>query len=262
MTGDGVMRFVRARPRAWPTGPQLSLDDREVDVHAFSLAAAADDVEPWRATLSRDERDRAARFTRAADRDAFIVAHGALRALLARYCDAAPRALRFSYGHRGKPRLVASSVARPVTFSLAHSAQRALVAVGIHDEIGIDLERVRDGVDVGMLAAEYFTAGERRALAAASGMDRVAAFLRHWVAKEAVLKAHGSGLSTPLDAFAVRFAADGRTAAIEAVDGTFELQDYGVRMLRVPAGWHAALCAPAACAVRVRTPSVPAGGQA
>ena len=71
--------------------------------------------------------------------------------------------------------------------------------------------------------------------------------------ENAVLKARGSGLATPLDTFSVRFAADGESASVDARTPAFLKSAYGVRMLPVPVGWHAALCAPVGCEVRMRT---------
>ena len=119
--------------------------------------------------------------------------------------------------------------------------------------MGIDLERARNDVDVKALAARYFTGCERETIATEAPEARIAAFFRFWVAKEAVLKARGSGLATPLDAFSVRFGPDCESARIDARDPAFLKSDYCVRMLPVPVGWHAALCAPVGCDVRLRT---------
>ena len=52
------------------------------------------------------------------------------------------------------------------------------------------------------LAARYFAPGETRRLRALPADAREAAFLRLWCAKEAVLKAHGHGLSFGLQRLA------------------------------------------------------------
>ena len=235
-------------------GSPQALSNRAIDVWAFSLLADRPAVEQWRSLLSSDERHRAERFVRAPDADAFVVAHGTLRALLARYCAVAPGQLRFTRSSDGKPMLESlASAARAIRFNLAHSANAALVAVSAGAEVGIDLECVRDDVDIDGLAARYFTGYEREMIATEAPERRVAAFFRFWVAKEAVLKARGSGLATPLDAFSVRFAPDGESASVDARTPAFFKSDYGVRMLPVPAGWHAALCAPVGCEVRMPT---------
>ena len=61
--------------------------------------------------------------------------------------------------------------------------------------MGADLECVRPRPRALLLAQRYFTAQEARWLAACIDSERERAFLRLWCAKEAVLKAHGHGLS-------------------------------------------------------------------
>ena len=57
------------------------------------------------ATLSPDERARAARFRFDEPRERFIVARGVLRDVLSRYVDQPANALRFAYNAYGKPSL-------------------------------------------------------------------------------------------------------------------------------------------------------------
>ena len=89
----------------------LALGNRAIDVWAFSLLANGGAVEQWRLLLSNEERHRAERFVRTPEADAFVVAHGMLRCLLARYCAVAPDELRFTCSSAGKPML--ESPARP-----------------------------------------------------------------------------------------------------------------------------------------------------
>ena len=61
--------------------------------------------ESYLRTLAEDERVRANRFHFDQHRRHFVVARGFLRALLARYLDTTPEAVRFAYGPYGKPML-------------------------------------------------------------------------------------------------------------------------------------------------------------
>jgi 4'-phosphopantetheinyl transferase len=250
-----MLPFRRVAPASFArVATPATLDHRTIEVWAFSLAGSDADLERWRSLLSCDERDRAERFQRASDANTFIVAHGSLRCLLARYCVLAPAELRFTRSPAGKPTLESrASAGRAIEFNLAHSGNAALVAVSGGVEIGIDLERVRDDVDIEGVATRYFTADESETIMTAPPDARTAAFFRFWVAKEAVLKARGSGLSAALDAFSLCFAPNCESARIDVRDGAFPMHDHCVRMLPVPDGWHAALCAPAGCDVRLRT---------
>lgn len=185
--------------------------------------------------LSPDERTRATRLRAAERRRRFVVARGVLRTILARYLDAEPASLRFDYGPHGKPALMAA----PLRFNLSHSHDLALVAVAREREVGIDVERVRDTVEVARLAARFFSPPEQALLAALSPADRPGAFFRLWTCKEAYLKATGEGMSRALGTLDVTGAANTRAPQVlvrGAVDDRFTLHG-----LRPDPGYAAAL---------------------
>jgi 4'-phosphopantetheinyl transferase len=228
--------------------------DGRVDLWAFSLVPHPNSVERWLSDLSADEAAVAQRFRRPADRDAYVVAHGVTRRLLGGYCGVAPRTLRFERAQYGKPALRAAPGQPPLRFNLAHSGHGALLAIASR-EIGVDIELARSGIDVESIAARFFCASERAAIAGAPASVRVDAFFRHWVAKEAMLKAEGVGLSRPLDSFAVALSQDGSAVRLTSPEGKDALADWRVQLLRMPPGWHGALCAPADAKIRVRAPA-------
>ncbi|WP_155419432.1 4'-phosphopantetheinyl transferase family protein [Chromobacterium subtsugae] len=159
-----------------------------IDVIAIPL-----DGPPCPDALSPDERLRAARFIRPRDGARYAAAHNALRQLLAAALGADPAALDFAAESAGKPWLPAYP---ELGFNLSHSGDAALVALARGARLGVDLEQAqRDGreLDWQGIAESYFSAGERLALGDAD--DGARRFLRMWTAKEAVLKAMGSGLS-------------------------------------------------------------------
>ncbi|NOT23192.1 MAG: 4'-phosphopantetheinyl transferase superfamily protein [Nitrospiraceae bacterium] len=173
----------------------LALDDRAVHVWGFSLNGSAGTLSCCRAWLNEEERARAARFIRQEDRTRYLLAHGGLRALLARYTGFDPAALKFQTGSAGKPALL-DQQGRPHTlrFNLSHSHGRMLIAVAQEQEVGVDLEEMRDRVDAVKLAKRFYASSEYRELLAHSGFDQVQQFYRYWVAKEAVLKGQGVGI--------------------------------------------------------------------
>jgi 4'-phosphopantetheinyl transferase len=144
------------------------------------------------AVLSAGERARAAQLVGDERRRRYAGAHVLVRELLGERLRVAPRDVAIEQDERGKP-FVAG---REVTFSLAHSASLAAVAIAEGAEIGVDVERLRD-IDVGLLAKGTCSEDERARLAEAAEPDRSALFLRLWTAKEAVLKALGVGLTVP-----------------------------------------------------------------
>lgn len=93
---------------------------------------------------------------------------------------------------RGRPRL-GDHHGHDVSWS--HSGDGLLVALGADVTLGIDLELQRPRPRALALAQRFFTADEASALGTLGGSAREAAFVQLWCAKEAVLKAHGHGLS-------------------------------------------------------------------
>lgn len=151
------------------------------------------------AALAPAEQARAARFRQAADRRRHVVARSVLKTTLAERLGRAPHALRFETGPFGKPALAADLAARdaaPLHFNLSHSGDLALIALA-PVPVGVDLERDTP-VDAQALAQAWFTPAEQARLA--QGQDD---FLSLWTAREAVLKAAGTGLSADPMAFRV-----------------------------------------------------------
>lgn len=191
-----------------------------VDADLATPLVVFDDVHVWRipldrspatrrrlaALLSAEESERAGRFHAARHRDRFVVAHGALRTVLAAYLGSHAAALQFSAGSEGKPRLgcaVEATEPAELCFNLSHSADLALLAVAVGRDVGVDVERVDPRVEIEALARRFFAPEERAALARLPGEERAREFFRIWTLKEAYLKALGVGLRRALDSFAV-----------------------------------------------------------
>jgi len=169
-----------------------------IDVWRIDLAAAADLPESF-ALLDAGEQARAQRFHFPEHRRRFIVAHAAVRRILARRLDTSPQAIEFVRNDHGKPFLKAHDA--PV-FSLSHSHEMALCAVAAAGELGVDIEH-RRAVEHADLAQRFFAPDEVAALAALPAERQADGFFACWSRKEAYSKAKGLGLSLPLDSFAV-----------------------------------------------------------
>lgn len=144
--------------------------------------------------LDREEQERAARLPSARQRGRFVVAHGALREILAAWVNCSPRSLRFVRGPHGKPALDTPRHARGVEFNLSHSEAFALVAVSRRGPVGVDLEYWRRPLAVERMAQRVFSLAERSELAALPGPARQEAFYLGWTRKEAYVKAVGRGV--------------------------------------------------------------------
>jgi 4'-phosphopantetheinyl transferase len=166
----------------------------------LSNADSTDALAKLHALLSEEETTRAARFKFAHLRESFVLAHGALRVLLARYVGTAPGDISFAYEAKGKPTIANEG---SVHFNLSHSGSMALLAITRGCEVGVDIERIRSFSDMPRVAQRFFCVEESNELMALPADQRDLAFFRCWTRKEAYIKAVGDGLSVPLDSFRV-----------------------------------------------------------
>jgi 4'-phosphopantetheinyl transferase len=180
--------------------------DLEIEVVATRLDATPDAVRMSAALLSKEERQRAARFACDRDRNHFITARARLRELLAARLDVRPESVEFVYGARGKPALSRRFAGAELHFNVSHSSDVAAYAFSRRRDIGIDVERVRVIRDIDDIAARFFSRRENEAYLALDRRDRLAGFFNCWTRKEAFIKALGEGMHHPLDGFDVTLA--------------------------------------------------------
>lgn len=223
-------------PHAEPALSALPGDVRLVRLD-LDLAAALDG--PLFAVLSGEERAAAARFRRPADGIRSAATRAVLRRLLGAELGEAPEALAFARSDRGRPSLAGGRP--PLDFNVSHGGDHALIAWSRLRRVGVDVEPRRAGWDWRPLAPTVLGAADaRRIAAAAEGPGRDALFLDAWVAKEALLKAEGIGITGGLSGFSVLSdAADG-----PSVDGDGRM---AARLGGLAAAWLRAIPAHAAC---------------
>lgn len=206
------------------------------DVHVWScdLSRHSRDCDSFAALLSIDERNRAARFAFEQHRHRFILSHGLLRVILARYLADEPEYIQFETGPHGKPAIMnRSDPARNIQFSLSHSGHHAVVAVTLRRATGVDVELCRPDVDALNLARRFFAPGELQRIAQAQGADQLRMFYRYWTAKEAYLKGRGVGLSLGLDRFELLFDEVSSSAQVRSTESGTMDRDWSVQSLQI-----------------------------
>lgn len=172
----------------WDRAPS-DVNLREGEVHVWRIELDLFHPELLIDELAPEEAGRS--FHRPRDRDRFVIAHGALRRVLSRYCGIAPAGIRFLRMPRGKPCLNPESDFR---FNLSHSGGLALVAVARRCEVGVDVERIRPIPDALRIGRRVLQREEADALEALQPDQRAGPFFLYWTRFEARLKAAGRGL--------------------------------------------------------------------
>lgn len=236
------------------TQPAPETHGIQVDLWQWSLT----DRTELREVLSRAERARADRFVRAEDRARFVTARGVLRHVLAEYVGQAADQLDLRRAEFGKPYCPGGP-----GFNLSHAGGVALLAVtpehdGTSVPLGVDIERYRPMLSD--LARRYFTPGEVAELEDLAPERREAGFFRCWTRKEAMIKALGTGLHTPLDAIEVTLTPGARPRVLSTAPDLPQPPDWTLHHLELAPdlpGAIAAISAPQG--LRVSSPRDPTG---
>lgn len=223
-----------------PAPRRIVLDDDEAHVWRADLHREPSTVRSFFDLLAPDEKQRANRFHFEKDRTHFVVARGVLRRLLARYLDADPALLRFTYNRFGKPALAHDANDPPLNFNLSHAHGLALYALTRGREIGLDVEFIRPEFAGLEIAERFFSPAEVAALRALPAHWQTEAFFNCWTRKEAYIKARGEGLSHPLDSFTVSLA-PGQPATLLSADDPHEASRWSLAEIKPATGYAAAL---------------------
>ncbi len=187
--------------------------------------------------LAEDERVRAARYHQATDRRRYVQTRACLRRLLAQSLGCQPATVPLQAGPQGKPVLAGG---RHPAFNLSHAGEHAYLALAEKtstDTVGIDIEQcLPPGPLPGWLT---LACDPEEAEAILRADDPPARLILHWVAKEAVLKALGTGLSGKPSGVRVLPPGEGDALVLHAGPA----QARGLRLMRLaaPPGYTAAL---------------------
>lgn len=135
--------------------------------------------------LSAADRQRAASFRFPEHAQRWSRYRAALRMILAECTGDEPRNVAITEGEHGKPCLANSTL----HFNLSHDDTLALVAVSVNGAVGIDLESIHRAKDLPACAGTFCHPEEL------AGLPSDRDLLRIWTAKEACVKASGTGFT-------------------------------------------------------------------
>lgn len=197
--------------------PALSRAGVEVRLVAIDLSAPLD--APEFSVLDDDERSRAARFLRREDAVRHAATRAALREVLGARLGQPAQAVRFVRDEAGRPRLAdavevgrtdvermdapridarrtdAPRIDARLDFNISHSGAFALIALSTSRRVGVDIEAQRERFDWRAVAKSVFAPREIAYLESLPEGARSDAFYDAWTAKEALVKALGTGIS-------------------------------------------------------------------
>lgn len=168
--------------------------------------------------LDQAERARASRLSRPRDRVAFVSTRATLRRVIGKYLGRPPAQIRFARTRFGKLQIAEPCGPDTFDFSVSHSDDLSLVAVG-PGRIGIDIEAIRPLDDLMAIAAKVFDPQVLSCLRTLPPQEVEPFFFHCWTAGEAVAKATGLGIAGLGGRFPVKL--DGRTPCPGVADSSF-----------------------------------------
>ena len=145
--------------------------------------------------LDGEERSRWVRFQSQPAQRRFVLCRAALRALICQELGCTNEALGFVVAKHGKPFAALNGKPIEVGFNVSHSGQHGLIAVAPEGQLGVDIEERTPRKRLDLLIEGVFSPQEKAELESLEGCRKLFAFFRFWTIKEALIKAHGKGLS-------------------------------------------------------------------
>lgn len=161
-------------------------------------------------TLSVSEMMRGERRATGCERDRYLAQQVLLRTILARYVGVPAGELRFTRDAFGRPALALSTL----RFNLSSAEDMALLAVTGSQDIGLEIEQVRDDLPFDDMAAHYFEPEDHWSIRTTHCRTQKALrFFDFWTTNEASLQA---SMPTGMESLLVHrlCPAEGFTAAI------------------------------------------------
>ncbi|HEY3922934.1 MAG TPA: 4'-phosphopantetheinyl transferase superfamily protein [Acidothermaceae bacterium] len=183
------------------SGPQEAHASDLVTVASTSTEAMSpDELAEAIQRLTAHEQRRASDIRLERPRRSFVVGRLLLRSTVARIAGVRPEEVVIEVEPSGRP--VLTGALSRYFVSIAHSGAHVVVAVA-NEQIGVDVEELRQSAPSPQLMARVCSPDELRLLEHMNEDDRAAGFMKVWTRKEAYGKAIGVGIGFGLQSVTV-----------------------------------------------------------
>ena len=146
-------------------------------------------------SLDEEERSRWQRFQSPVAQRRYVLCRAALRAILCCQIGCGNESLAFEAAKHGKPFALVNGLPASISFNVSHSGNHGLIAVASKGRLGVDVEERAPRRNLENLIEGVFSPREKAELESLHGCQKLHEFFRFWTIKEALVKAHGKGLS-------------------------------------------------------------------
>ncbi len=209
---------------------QTIIDD-EVHIWQANLKRLSQNPKNFSEYLSPNEKEKAERLKFTHDRDQYILRHYLLRLILCKYCTCQPNELIFRFNDYQKPFI---SLPQPEEnkFNMSYSDDFMIVGISKQNDVGIDIEKVREISNLEDIAYDNFSQPELEYFN--SEPDKKTAFFKIWTRKEAFIKAVGNGIYFPLKSFCIEIDPSGSYENLTIMKNPAESKLWKTIALKVP----------------------------
>jgi 4'-phosphopantetheinyl transferase len=227
---------------------RLSLKPTEIHAWMFDLDSQHQVSLNWEKLLSEQESERAKGYRFEQGRLRFVTRRGILRLLLGEYTGMEPARIVFQTNPYGKLSLGSN----PLKFNLSSRQNRAVYVIALGMEMGVDIERVRPLEEGERIVENWFSPDEQAGFATLTPEMQIDAFFHIWTQKEAFIKAHGEGMSLPLQAFSVCVDPNRPGKVLSIKKGGEQPAAWQMYTYAQFEGWRVAICAQTKTGAEIR----------
>jgi len=192
----------------------------DIHIWSVSLDASQSITERCLEALSPLEKERVAFFKFEKVQNNYLISQGFLRLLLSFYLKISPEKIKIGRHTKGKP---FSEDNTNLRFNMSNSGRKVVYAFSMDEEVGIDLEYLRDLDDLNELISKNFTSKEIDYINKIE-TEKKQRFFKFWTIKEAYLKAIGEGMRLPPDK--LEFTVENGKFKLQSVCGISEQDDW------------------------------------
>ncbi|MBV4429417.1 4'-phosphopantetheinyl transferase family protein [Clostridium tyrobutyricum] len=179
---------------------KMTLEGNEIQLWLLHWEDLLSWITYYRKIMSSQEQEYVNRFVNYDDRMRSATGKILTRKLLAHYMNISQEKVEISKSKYGKP-ILENNHEFLLSFNVSHSGKIVLVAMARGRIVGIDVERQHSMPDYLSLAKNFFTDKEFEIISNANNEEL---FFDYWTAKEAYVKAIGTGLNKELNSFEIR----------------------------------------------------------
>ena len=218
----------------------MQLLENHIDVWFLSLDTKEAILDKLRVILSEDEIEKTQRLFSADQIKHFIASRGFLRILLSHYLKKKPEKIEFQYNNNGKP-ILSGKYTKELCFNISHSHGKAMYGITLRKLIGVDIEKIRTNISYNKIAKRQFSQSEINMIQKSPIDEKIQTFFNIWTRKEALLKATGKGLLSPMSQFDVSKTPDEPVTFLKYLPTSEKNSDWNIYDLDIGSGFCGAL---------------------